>query len=170
MSITEQAEMFARGAHAGQKHGDRPYWTHLRDVAKLTVSWGLGSPNIVCAAWLHDTIEDTGVTYQHILELFGRSIAEIVWGVTDELGRNRRERKDKTYPKIFKSPECTAVKVADLYDNVKKSVASKDKYLQMYIREWSEIEYSFSKNVQSVKPSLVGVVREINNMILEVDH
>lgn len=171
MSIIQLAEAFARGAHAGQKHGDRPYWTHLEGVAKIVESLGsVGDEKIICAAWLHDTIEDTSVTYQHILEFFGFDIAEIVWNVTDEIGRNRKERKEKTYQKIFSTPESTILKLADLYDNVSKSIENDDRYQKMYIREWPGIHKMFLDGLSRHCSYNISILEELDNKIKEIDH
>ena len=169
MPIAKLAEVFARGAHAGQKHGDRPYWTHLEGVVYRLISWGYETDSpVVCAAWLHDTIEDTKVTYQEIKRVFGKDIAEIVWNVTDEMGRNRKERKDKTYPKIFSTPESTALKLADLYDNVFKSFKNQDRHLDMYIYEWPDIRRVFLDGIHKHDMPLVYVLEDLNKMIEEV--
>lgn len=171
MPDVRMAEAFARGAHAGQKHGDRPYWTHLRDVAGRLLIWKhkRDSPTVL-AAWLHDTIEDTNVTYQDIKELFGRNVANIVWNVTDEMGRNRKERKEKTYPKIFSTPESTMLKLADLYDNVFKAIEHEDENLDMYIKEWPEIFDSFSEGIWKNGTGLAYVLFDLDEMIKEVSH
>lgn len=171
MPDAKLAEAFARGAHAGQKHGDKPYWTHLNGVVHHLLLWGYkrDSP-IVSAAWLHDTIEDTNVTYQDIKQFFGKEVAEIVWNVTDEMGRNRKERKGKTYPKIFSTPESTTLKLADLCDNVFKSVENEDKHLDMYISEWPEIRRAFIDGVHEHDLPLMKVLEDLNKTMMEVSH
>lgn len=149
MDLVKKAEFFARGAHAGQHHGERPFWTHPRAVAdnlrgffhqfELEDELELLPDAMVAAAWLHDTIEDTPTTYQDIKHLFGHLVAETVWAVTDEMGRTRHERKEKTYPKIFASPSSTLLKLADLKANIEASVKHKSKQLQMYQKEWETL-------------------------------
>jgi (p)ppGpp synthase/HD superfamily hydrolase len=160
MPDVRAAEAFARGAHAGQKHGDRQYWRHLQAVANGLIGWGYddNSP-VVSAAWLHDTIEDTKVTYQEIKWFFGIEVAEIVWNVTDEMGRNRKERKEKTSPKIFSTPESTALKLSDLCDNVLSSARYKDRHLDMYIAEWPEIHRVF----------LDGIIKNYLPLVVELE-
>lgn len=143
MDRIKSAEMFARGAHIGQKHGERPYYAHPRDVVDVLEGLGYDTENLVCAAWLHDTIEDTPTTYQDLKQLFGVEVAELVWAVTDELGRNRKERKARTYPKIFASFESTILKLADTAANVEAALAGEQKILQMYLKEWTEIYNAF---------------------------
>jgi len=144
MSKVILAEMFARGAHAGQKHGDRPYFTHLRAVVNVLKNNGYDGRSLHCGGWLHDTIEDTPVTYQDIRRLFGEGVAELVWAVTDELGRNRKERKEKTWSKIAASHSATILKLADTKANIDAAIVSRGKILQMYLDEWPEIRAAFS--------------------------
>lgn len=83
IEIINKAFRFARKAHKGVKRrsGD-PYVLHPIAVAKIVVEeLGLGSTSI-CAALLHDVIEDTDYTYEDILDAFGPKIASIVEGLT----------------------------------------------------------------------------------------
>src|SRR5690606_32597843 len=72
----------ARTAHEGQfrKTGE-PYIIHPVAVAHVIADLGMDEDSI-CAALLHDTIEDTGVTADRIEELFGKDIRAMVEGVT----------------------------------------------------------------------------------------
>lgn len=144
MSRIKYAEMFARGAHAGQKHGDRPYWKHLQDVTDVLKRMGVTDEPIWCAAWLHDTVEDTPVTYQDLKQLFGEEVAELVWRVTDELGRNRKERKEKTWPKTAETSASLILKLADLAANVEACFREPSKLQQMYRKEWPEMKERFT--------------------------
>ncbi|MDE6330677.1 MAG: RelA/SpoT family protein [Muribaculaceae bacterium] len=81
--IIHKAFRFARMAHKGVKRrSGEPYILHPIAVAKIVVAeLGLGSTSI-CAALLHDVIEDTDFTYEDILAAFGPKIASIVEGLT----------------------------------------------------------------------------------------
>ncbi|MGE5298524.1 MAG: HD domain-containing protein [Acidobacteriota bacterium] len=82
ISILDQARSFAIEHHGDQKYGNNlPYRWHLEKVAALAER--LGYPQAIqVAAWLHDTVEDTGVTIDEIRQLFGDKVAEIVAAVT----------------------------------------------------------------------------------------
>lgn len=83
VEIISKAYRFARNAHKGvrRRSGD-PYILHPIAVAKIVVAeLGLGSTSI-CAALLHDVVEDTDFTYEDILAAFGPKIASIVEGLT----------------------------------------------------------------------------------------
>jgi (p)ppGpp synthase/HD superfamily hydrolase len=87
------------------------------------------------AAWLHDTVEDTDATITQIEMMFGRNVADIVGRVTNEQGKNRKERHAKTYPKIQASMDATTLKLADRIANVERSVEDASTQLQMYRKE-----------------------------------
>ena len=74
---------FAKQAHAGVKRSDGdPYIMHPLAVARIVCSeLGLGSTSI-CAALLHDVVEDTEFVIEDIDNLFNRKIADIVEGLT----------------------------------------------------------------------------------------
>jgi (p)ppGpp synthase/HD superfamily hydrolase len=88
---------------------------------------------IACA--LHDTLEDTSLSYNDIQKAFGKEVAEIVFCVTDELGRNREERKEKTYPKIQSNWKATVVKICDRIANIEQSRSYNQKLFDMYKKE-----------------------------------
>ena len=83
VEIIERAYRFARRAHAGvRRRSGEPYIMHPIAVAKIVISeLGLGSTSI-CAALLHDVVEDTEYTRDDIAASFGEKIASIVEGLT----------------------------------------------------------------------------------------
>jgi len=78
-----RAFVFANQAHKGiKRRSGEPYIMHPLAVAKIVVDEiGLGSTSI-CAALLHDVVEDTDYTVEDIQNLFGEKIAKIVDGLT----------------------------------------------------------------------------------------
>ncbi len=83
VEIIERAYRFAREAHKGvRRRSGEPYILHPIAVAKIVISeLGLGSTSI-CAALLHDVVEDTEYTKEDIEAAFGKKIADIVEGLT----------------------------------------------------------------------------------------
>jgi len=75
--------------------------------------------DIICAGWLHDTIEDTDTDYDMIKNLFGKRVADIVVSVTKDNRLPRKQREAK-YVKDLKSSNAKAklVKIADILANV----------------------------------------------------
>src|SRR6187402_2332694 len=118
--MKQKARLFAVTAHGDQMYGDKPYASHLDAVAELVASYG---EDAVVVAYLHDTAEDTDATIEEIAAAFGPQVAACVSLLTDEPGRNRKERKAKTYAKLagVSGPTELAllVKTADRLANVR---------------------------------------------------
>lgn len=83
VEIIERAFRFAKKAHGGiRRRSGEPYILHPIAVAKIaSQEIGLGSTSI-CAALLHDVVEDTDYTVEDIEQQFGKKIAELVSGLT----------------------------------------------------------------------------------------
>lgn len=83
VGIIEKAFRFAKEAHKGaRRRSGEPYILHPIAVARIVVEeLGLGSTSI-CAALLHDVVEDSDYTHEDIQRNFGTKIADIVEGVT----------------------------------------------------------------------------------------
>lgn len=138
----ERALMVAELAHGNQSYDIYPYVYHLKEVARIARELGYDD-DIIIAAYLHDILEDTSLSYNDIKQAFGLEVAEIVYCVTDELGRNRKERKAKTYPKIKSSWKATVVKICDRAANIKHSLDYSPKMATMYLKEHDD----FKKNI-----------------------
>ncbi len=131
-----RAHGFAERAHGNQRYGDQPYIFHLTQVRDVLVRFGRTQPDLLVAALLHDALEDTPTNYNDILRAFGIEAAELVYAVTDEVGRNRHERHEKTYPKMLEYPPAITLKLADRIANVEHSIRSGDgRKLAMYRSE-----------------------------------
>ena len=117
-----RAEALAEQAHGDQRYGDEPYIVHLRAVAAVLERFGVtpATPDgeaLLCAAWLHDTLEDTKLQASQIAAI-NRLSLDLVQRVTDEPGTNRAEKKALTYPKIAAHPLAVALKLADRIANL----------------------------------------------------
>jgi len=89
---------FAAEKHRHQRRKDReksPYINHPIEVAERI--WNAGSYrdiNVVCAALLHDTVEDTNTSFEEIEEAFGKTISDLVREVTDDKSLPKARRKE----------------------------------------------------------------------------
>lgn len=119
MTSIKWVKFFATQAHTGQLYGPLPYTHHLQDVYDVLLQFKCEDEDILIAAWLHDTIEDTDVKYKTLVEMFGRRVADLVWAVTDEGDGPRKEVKAHTYQKIKNCTGATQLKLADRIANVK---------------------------------------------------
>ena len=124
-----KAAHFAAQKHAGQRRkgaAAEPYIDHLLEVAEL-VSSALAEPdtNLVIAALLHDTVEDTGVTKQVLVETFGSDVADLVMEMTDDKSLPKAERKRLQIVHASQiSVRAQVIKLADKISNLRAIVSS----------------------------------------------
>jgi (p)ppGpp synthase/HD superfamily hydrolase len=142
VDLEARAAEFAAAAHArvGQlrKYTGTPYIEHPRAVADL-VRGVAHTPEMLAAAWLHDTIEDTGATHEELYYAFGPVVARLVTELTDvskPSDGNRKARKalDREHLAIA-SPPAKTIKLADLIDNTRSIVANDPKFARVYLEE-----------------------------------
>ncbi len=130
---------FAKKAHGSQTQGPRPYIEHPEQVVGVLKEHGFGNDeNLILAGWLHDTIEDTDVTFEMVEEAFGTDVAELVDYVSQRPGSNRKERIKATYPHTRKSSRAVALKLSDRIANVRYSVNPNEtnrSFFLMYAKE-----------------------------------
>lgn len=141
--IAEAVE-FAADAHAGKQGDDgrTPYFNHLAEVAAFCARREPFDPVLVAAAYLHDTVEDTGVTEELIRERFGDAVTDLVMEVTDPPGLKGKERRQRQVDHAATSSErAKLIKIADKTSNVAELVdrPAKDetaKGMQKYL-DWA---------------------------------
>jgi (p)ppGpp synthase/HD superfamily hydrolase len=114
---------FATKAHSGQyRKGTKiPYITHPLNVAKILIEYMCPEPVIV-AGILHDTLEDTPVTFDEIRDLFGNEVADLVDAVSEpnKSDYTWENRKAHTLKRLRTSlPEVLIISLADKLDNIK---------------------------------------------------
>jgi (p)ppGpp synthase/HD superfamily hydrolase len=139
MEKVEKARQMAVAAHGDQKYGEHPYSVHLDEVARICEPFGEDAQVV---AYLHDTLEDTALTYPDVEAAFGAFVAQCVAFLTDPPAANRKERKARSYAKLGtideKTPESLAliVKAADRLANVRASFVGRNHgLLDMYRKE-----------------------------------
>ncbi len=120
-TLIERAAAFARKAHQGQtrKYSGIPYVTHPEAVAHL-VAERTDKPELIAAAYLHDTMEDCGVSCGEIAGLFGAEVAEIVSSLTNDEQRKAVCGKVAYMTDKLRSlsPEALLVKLCDTFHNI----------------------------------------------------
>lgn len=136
---------FAIKSHGNQKYGIKPYSYHLKKVVEIAKEY-FDDREIIDSCALHDVLEDTNVSYSKLSMYFGTNTADIVFDVTDEIGRCRKERKEKTYPKTSQNWKAVAVKLCDRIANIDECILNDNlvKYA-MYVSEKDDFEKSLKK-------------------------
>src|SRR5690625_188415 len=118
--MKHQAREFATKAHQGQsrKSSNAPYITHPIRVAERLEQEGF-SNELVCAAYLHDVVEDTPYEIEDIEEIFGEKIAHLVTAHTEDKTKSWTERKQHTIETVGEAEkEIKYLIVADRLDNL----------------------------------------------------
>lgn len=154
------AANFARIAHQGQvrKITGMPYIVHPARIASrvMILAHGENYPNLVDmveAAFLHDTVEDTYVTLTEISALFGSEVARIVNGLTNQYSKNaypkliRAERKKLESERLAAlTSDIKIIKMLDRIDNL-SDMSLKDSFLPVYLAESKELLNILNVNV-----------------------
>lgn len=120
-----RATKFSADQHRYQKRKGTdatPYINHPIEVAEtLARVGGVNDVDILVAAILHDTVEDTGVSAEQIEEMFGARVRGFVMEVTDDKSLPKQERKRKQEEHApHLSPEAKQIKLSDKSSNIKE--------------------------------------------------
>ncbi|MCT4575401.1 MAG: HD domain-containing protein [Alphaproteobacteria bacterium] len=167
----KQALALATEAHKGafRKAGDgkTPYVSHPIEVASIIQQYHPENENAIIGALLHDTVEDTDVTFEDIEEMFGVEVYSIIKEVTDdesdlqhlpkdELKKVRRQRQVDNLKNI--SFEAQLIRLGDKISNV-STIASVNKG-----PEWQQEYLNFVKDVyeelKDINSPMTGLLKD----------
>ena len=129
ITLILKAAAFAADRHSNQRRKDKdasPYINHPLGLAHvLAEEGGVTDTAILCAALLHDTLEDTTTTLDELVEQFGTDIAGIVGEVTDDKKLEQDDRKRLHVEHApHKSNPAKLVKLVDKICNLRDIAAS----------------------------------------------
>lgn len=105
----------ARRLHSKQfrKHSE-PYFNHPKAVARILWNKGHRNPDVICGAFLHDTIEDCGIDVNYIWDKFGLNVAKLVYALT----KQKNESEENYYNRIKQcGNDAMQIKIADREHN-----------------------------------------------------
>lgn len=141
--MEKQALAFARKAHGEQKrkYKDELYIEHLIRVAEM-IREIPHTREMICAAYLHDVVEDTSISILDIKKTFGNKVAKLVAELTDEFTKekypelNRRWRKKKEVVRLGTiSWDAQSIKLADVIDNLPGISENDSGFAKRYVPE-----------------------------------
>lgn len=160
--LIEDAKSFAFEAHKNHYFPcGRKYSTHLETVAELsrqalsndsTLDEGI----LLSTAYLHDSVEDTAVTHEDILNLFGQNIANAVLALTKNKMLPKTQQMQYSLQKISVLPkEVWIVKLADRIANLQQTLfLYEGKWTQDYREYYKEESILISQTLGDASPYL----------------
>jgi len=126
-----RAILFAQVAHKDQLDDDgKDYFTaHLNKVGHA-VQMLTTDEDIICAAYLHDVLEDTFTTYDEVLGEFGLRVADLVYECTDE---GEADSYGKYFPRL-KSADAILIKLIDRASNISRMQSWPENRKKQYLK------------------------------------
>ncbi len=141
-SKVDLASIVAELAHSAtgqlRKYTKEPYFNHCQEVASLVAQVDGCTEEMVCAAYLHDVVEDTAISIEQIETYFGPIVKYYVWCLTDSdlTFGNRELRKAADRKRLAAAPyEVQTIKYADLISNTSSIVERDPKFAVLYLKE-----------------------------------
>lgn len=163
----EQAKEFATKKHEGQfrKFGNQPYIVHPAEVAKIVNQYG-GTVDMVISAWLHDTVEDVGVSLDEIKDKFGDKVSKIVKELTNpsDLDKSQKARYLADKMNVMSSDALT-VKLADRLANVSNFKTASPKFVQKYAPETKFILDAIEEGGRPLNDEQKKLIQDIRKAI-----
>ena len=171
-----------------QKYDCFKYSYHLISVVNIMskyapIDLGYMTYNVYkIAAAAHDAIEDARMTYNDIVKLikskfesynidyknfeqFPYKVADIVYALTDEKGKNRTERHSVKYWEGIENTDGAAfIKCCDRLANIEYSISKGSRMLDVYKKEYHEFLSHIMNSVDYKNRILCGVMQEIDNL------
>ncbi len=141
--MLEKVKEYAINCHRIVNHlyDNKSYKVHLQMVEDTAMKFlhlipEIERVNVLSACWAHDVIEDCRQTYSDVKSISNIKVAELVFALTNEKGKTRKERaNDKYYNDIKNLEFATFIKVCDRIANYEYSIKSKSSKVDMYKKE-----------------------------------
>jgi (p)ppGpp synthase/HD superfamily hydrolase len=167
------AAIFAARCHAGvtRDDGQTPYAVHVfRVVEYLRTIAAESDADVLCAGFLHDTIEDSGVNFDEIAMAFNTRVAGFVAELTNDNRLPKHERRAAMLDHMHKlSPESKRVKLADRLDNVSDllrghgSLEKKRRYIGETRRILTACEASCPPLEAALRAALDELIKQVDS-------
>ena len=175
MTSVKSAELYAKDKHKHmtRDNGTTPYSNHLEAVVNRLKGLGVTDEAILCAGWLHDTLEDTDATFDEINNRFGQKCAVLVYSLSKNKKLPKKE-KEIQYVKLLKdaSFEAKLVKLCDISANLKDmensnmSKTKKKKTVKQKLHYLRVIKNEISEHLEEY-PKISELIHGINQVLKE---
>lgn len=141
-SKVETARMFAHQKHGAQLRNLDGAQTisHLENVVAILKDYGHSDPDLLTAAYLHDCLEETDTTLQHLVVRFGGNVAELVFWLTDSFGGNRMTKALRSAWRLSRAPwEAKLIELADIIENCGRLRSLDPVFAQSYLDDKRQV-------------------------------
>jgi (p)ppGpp synthase/HD superfamily hydrolase len=152
------AAHFAADKHRDCRRKDAratPYINHPLRVAQVLAEEGVTEVDVLMAALLHDTVEDTRTTPAELRDRFGATVAALVAEVTDDKNLAKQERKDR---QVLSAPTnsdgAKLIKIADKISNLEDLVARPPDWPRERIEQYRHWASQVIRGCQGVSQQL----------------
>ena len=159
--MVQKAIDFATKVHEGQyrKGTDRPYIVHPMEVGKI-VSTMTQDEEIISAAILHDTIEDTDVTYEDLKQEFGTRVADLVAAESEDKSKTWIERKGHTLEHLKTASQAEKIlTMADKLSNIRSMARD---YLLVGEELWQRFNMKDREKQAWYYTSMIDLLKDLN--------
>ena len=121
LELVKSAELFAKERLSGiiRYDGKIPHSKHLDDVMNRLKSLGVVDGDILCSGWLHDSMEQSSVSFDDLYERFGSTVAVMVSDLTQDMTLSKKKR-EQAYVLQLKdsSSDSKMIKLCDISANL----------------------------------------------------
>jgi (p)ppGpp synthase/HD superfamily hydrolase len=166
----EKIKQYAKEKHHNQfrKFGNIPYVNHPIKVAEM-VKKHTDDKEVIAAAYLHDVLEDTPTTYDEILGIFGKKIADLVQELTNDeyMKKKMGKRKYLTLKINNLSEEARLIKFFDRLDNVRDLNKSNKSFASYYANNTNYILRNISVNLLDIEKEIINKIKKHIKPFLE---
>jgi (p)ppGpp synthase/HD superfamily hydrolase len=122
LSKLDTAENFAKAKHAGMKRKDgvTDYFEHIKGVVNRLQNIGITDEEMLCTAWLHDTLEDTSTSFDELAQRFGKEVALLVLSLSKDQTLAKKQKEIQYVKQLKDAPwQAKIIKLCDIASNLK---------------------------------------------------
>ena len=175
MSKVQSAENFAKERHVNTIRIDAniSHYEHLSSVVARLKNLGISDEDVLSAAWLHDTINDTQTSFDELDKRFGSKVAVLVLSISKDKSLSRSIQEEQFVKQLRGSPlEAKIIKLCDISANLRDlknsqfSKTRKTKEMKKRLYYLNVIKIDLVKN-KDQNPGIAGLTNGINDIIVQ---
>ena len=176
-NLIQEALDFAKKKHKDQsrKFAEEPYFNHPKRVSEIVKKFKQSHKiqELIAAALLHDTLEDTDTNIKELKEKFGELITSLVIQLTTDEEEKEEKGKLKYLSEKLSDPKkvsswALVIKLADRLDNVSDPKKVPEEFVDKYVKETREIIKSLEDN-RKLSETQLKLINEIKKELKELE-